>query len=157
VWEDPAGLNYETDYSYDVMGNLLCSQQQGGVSTPSGTGCAYGPSGDASSPWRIRRFGYDGLSRLTSASNPESGSISYTYYVDGPVQTKTAPLPNQTGTATVTTTYTYDADHRLTQKAYSDTTPGVQFGFDGFALTPPACNLVLTALHSLAARLPHPA
>jgi len=135
VWEDPISLNYETDYTYDVLGNLLCSQQRGGVSTPSGTGCAYAASGDASSPWRIRRFVYDGLSRLTSASNPESGTISYSYYPDGPVQTKTAPLPNQTGTATVTTTYTYDADHRLTQKTYSDTTPGAKFGFDGVALT----------------------
>jgi len=134
VWEDPTGLNYETDYTYDVLGNLLCVQQRGGVSTPASTGCAYSASGDASSPWRIRRFGYDGLSRVVSTKNPESGTVLYTYYPDGPLQTRVAPAPNQTGSTTLTTTYSYDADHRLTQKTYTDGTATVKYGYDGLAL-----------------------
>jgi RHS repeat-associated protein len=143
VFEDPGSsphLNYETDYSYDALGNLICIQQQGGVPTPSGTGCAYSSSGDSTSPWRIRRFAYDGLSRLTSASNPESGTISYTYDGNGNVLTKTAPKPNQTGTATAVTTYYYDALNRLTKKNYNDgSTPTVQFAYDNNTLT--ACTI----------------
>jgi RHS repeat-associated protein len=139
VFEDPGSsphLNYETDYSYDALGNLICIQQQGGVSTPSGTGCAYSSSGDSTSPWRIRRFAYDGISRLTSASNPESGAISYTYDGNGNVLTKTAPKPNQTGTATTVTTYYYDALNRLTKKTYNDgSTPTVQFAYDNNTIT----------------------
>ena len=58
VWEDPANLNYETDYIYDVLNNLTNATQKGGASSGS---------------WRIRSFGYDGLSRLTSGltRNPE--------------------------------------------------------------------------------------
>src|SRR6266851_1680879 len=78
-----------------------------------------------------RTFQYDSLSRLTSASNPESGTTSYTYDANGNVITRTAPAPNQAGSATVTTTYTYDALNRLTQKSYSDgTTPMAGFVYD---------------------------
>ena len=139
VWEDPSTLNFETDYTYDILDDLICVQQQGGVSTPSGTGCAYSSSGDSTSPWRIRRFSYDGLSRLTSSTNPESGAEIYTYYANGPVQTKTAPAPNQTGTATLTTDYSYDADSRLTQQSYPGTTfPTITFWYDGAA--PSGCT-----------------
>jgi RHS repeat-associated protein len=118
VWEDPAGLNYETDYAYDALNNLQSVTQKGN-GTP-----------------RVRTFAYDSLSHLTSASNPESGNIAYAYDADGNVITKTAPLPNQTGTATVTTTNTYDKLNRVISKSYTDSyTPLVQFGYDGVALT----------------------
>lgn len=132
VWEDPSHLNYETDYTYDAMNNLLSVAQKGGDSN--------------SADWRPRSFVYDSLSRLTSATNPESGNILYAYSKDssgcsgdpGTLCTKTAPSPNQasTGTATVTTTYTYDALDRVTQKAYTDgyqsntTTPSAFFLYD---------------------------
>ncbi|HZI58973.1 MAG TPA: hypothetical protein VFF39_19470 [Verrucomicrobiae bacterium] len=35
VWEDPAGLNYETDYQYDILGNLLRVDQKGSAPTDS--------------------------------------------------------------------------------------------------------------------------
>jgi YD repeat-containing protein len=58
VWENPSGLNYETDYTYDLLDNLKTVTQKGGA---------------ASTSWRNRTFTYDSLSRLKSATNPESG------------------------------------------------------------------------------------
>jgi len=114
VWEDSSGLNYETDYVYNALGNLTNVNQKGSNSANA----------------RTRTFQYDSLSRLTSATNPESGTITYTYDANGNVVTKTAPAPNQTGTATVTTTYYYDALNRLGEKTYSDGTPWAWYGYD---------------------------
>ncbi|HWZ99247.1 MAG TPA: RHS repeat-associated core domain-containing protein [Candidatus Dormibacteraeota bacterium] len=108
VFEDPAGLNYETDYTYDVLGNLLTVNQKGGSTN--------------STNWRTRAFTYDSLSRLLTAANPESGSITYAYDSDGNLITKTSPAPNQTGSSTVTIAYCYDALNRLTSKAYTTST-----------------------------------
>jgi len=117
VWEDPAGLNYETDYQYDALGNLLSVNQKGGNSN--------------SAYWRTRTFSYNSLSQLLAASNPESGTIQYTYDNDGNVATKVAPLTNQTGSATVTTTYSpYDGLHRLKGKTYSNGDPAVSYTYD---------------------------
>jgi RHS repeat-associated protein len=146
IFEDPAGLNYETDYGYDTLGNLLCVGQKGSNSG-SFTNCASIPS-----TWRPRTFTYDSLSRLLCASNPESssaacpatatssyttGTTGYAYDADGNLSTKTALAPNQTGTATVVTSYSYDALNRLTQKSYNDNgfTPTIQYGYDLVALT----------------------
>jgi RHS repeat-associated protein len=104
-----------TQYQYDPLGNLICVEQHGNVS---GTGCSANPSNDATSPWRVRRFTYDSLSRLLTAKNPESGTISYAYDNDGNLLQKISPAPNQTGTATQTISYCYDALHRVTGKAY---------------------------------------
>jgi RHS repeat-associated protein len=126
VFEDPLGVNYETDYGYDLLNNLTSVNQKGN---------------DPSHP-RSRTFQYDSLSRLISATNPESGTILYTYDNDGNVLAKTAPLPNQTSSSsTVTTTYTYDTLNRLTKKTYLDGgvadpyTSTVQYGYDGVALS----------------------
>jgi RHS repeat-associated protein len=109
VWEDPAGLMVQTVYTYDALGDLTGVVQAGSHN---------------------RTYIYDGLSRLTSKNNPESGFVSYTYNTNGDLATKVAPAPNQTGTTTVTTTYTFDLLHRLTKKAYSDGTPTASFLFD---------------------------
>lgn len=132
VWEDPNGKNYETDYGYDTLGNMLSVTQKGDN------------SGN-----RNRSFVYDSLSRLTSATNPESGTLSYTYSnsptgacASSPsiVCTKTAPAANQTGTATATTRYTYDALNRLTSKTYAGvTTPAVYYGYDHDTSTLSSC------------------
>jgi RHS repeat-associated protein len=110
------GVALQTLYFYDALGNLNCVEQHGGVS---GTGCSAAPSSDATSPWRVRRFTYDSLSRLLTAHNPESGTISYSYDADGNLLQKTSPAPNQTGSATQTISYCYDELHRVTGKAWS--------------------------------------
>lgn len=115
VWEDPSGLNYETDYTYDALGNLTYVNQKG-----SNSGTA-----------RTRTFQYDSLSRLTSSQNPESGTITYAYDADANVITKTAPVPNQTGTATFNTTHTYDTLNRVTSTSYTDqVTPSNYYAYD---------------------------
>jgi len=68
IFEDPAGLNFETDYTYDALGNLLTVNQKGGSTN--------------SSLWRTRTFTYDSLSRLLTSNNPEVGTITYEYDLD---------------------------------------------------------------------------
>jgi len=150
VWEDPTVLNYETDYQYNVRGDLICAVQKG---TDTGT---FSSCAASSASWRPRSFSYDMLSRLTSASNPESGTIGYTYDANGNVSTRTAPTPNKiladpSAPLTLTTTYSYDALNRPTQKSYSDGTAAVTYGYDGVNPTgcippsftsPPATNLL---------------
>jgi hypothetical protein len=41
--------------------------------------------------WRVRRFTYDSLSRLLTASNPETGVISYFYDSNGNLLQKVIP------------------------------------------------------------------
>ncbi|HVG92512.1 MAG TPA: RHS repeat-associated core domain-containing protein, partial [Alphaproteobacteria bacterium] len=129
---DPA-VAYRTLYFYDTLGNLTCVEQHGDAT--SGTGCSAAPSSDATSPWRVRRFTYDSFSRLLTAKNPESGTISYTYDNDGELLQKTSPLANQTGTATQTVSYCYDELHRVTGRGYGAqscplATPIVSYVYD---------------------------
>ncbi|HET9182504.1 MAG TPA: RHS repeat-associated core domain-containing protein [Candidatus Angelobacter sp.] len=116
------GLLYVTLYTYDALGNLVRVDQKG--STP----------GD-STQWRTRTFTYDSLGRLLTAHNPESGTITYSYDLDGNLLQKTSPAPNQTGTATQTISYCYDELNRVTGKAYSAqscplASPAVTYSYD---------------------------
>ncbi len=108
VYEDPSGLNYQTTYSYDVLGDLLTVSQ--GAQT--------------------RSFVYDSLKRLTSAANPESGPVNYTYDNNGNLQTRT-------DARSITTTIVYDALNRPTSKTYSNDpsgTPAVNYFYDNQTL-----------------------
>jgi len=105
VFEDPASFNYETDYSYDTLNNLLTVNQKGGSTN--------------SANWRTRTFSYNSLSQLLTAANPESGAVTYAYDANGNLLQKTSPAPNQTGSATVTLSYCYDVLNRLTAKGYT--------------------------------------
>ena len=84
--------NQKTDYSYNALDNLTRVTQ--------GT--------------QTRTFAYDSLSRLTSATNPESGTIAYTHDNNG-------NLTQRTDARSVVTAYTYDDLDRLTRRAYSYT------------------------------------
>jgi RHS repeat-associated protein len=117
----------ETDYSYDLLNNLVGVNQHG-----TGTDQA-----------RVRSFTYDSLSRLICASNPEnssaacpasattalpSGVVSYSYDANGNLTKKT----DARGTFT---NYGYDALNRLTSKTYSDTSPSVVYNYDETTLS----------------------
>ena len=113
---------FRTLYSYDALGNLLRVDQKGTAPLDS-------------TQWRTRTFTYDSLSRLLTATNPESGIITYSYDADGNLLQKTSPAPNQTGTATQTVSYCYDALHRVTGKGYGAQscplgTPIVTYAYD---------------------------
>jgi YD repeat-containing protein len=101
VYEDPSDFNYLTSYTYDVFGNLRTVSQ--------GT--------------QTRTFNYDSLSRLRSAINPESGTITYTYDDNG-------NLTQKTDARGVSSTHAYDALNRPTTRTYSDGTPGVTYAYD---------------------------
>jgi RHS repeat-associated protein len=118
-------LSVPTCYSYDLNDNLTGLLQNGS---------------------RQRAFTYDYISRLLTATNPESGLISYSYDANGNLATKTALAPNQTGNSTVITSFSFDALDRITQKSYNDSgfTPTVKYGYDAVPLT--GCTTVPPAL-----------
>jgi RHS repeat-associated protein len=111
--QDIGGTGFLTSYQYDILGNLKGVSQAG------------------LSP---RSFFYDSLSRLTSASNPESGSTCYGTVSAGACQNNgydaNGNVVRKTDARGITTTYTYDALNRLTQKSYSDGTPTANFFYD---------------------------
>ena len=94
VTEDQGGLNYETYYSYDALGNLRQVTQGS----------------------QTRTFVYDSLSRLISATNPESGTMTYAYDPNG-------NLIEKTDARGVKTTMTYDVLNRVKSRVYSGITP----------------------------------
>jgi YD repeat-containing protein len=119
---------------YDTLGNLTCAVQKGTDTTAFST-CAASPA-----TWRPRSFVYDSLSRLTSATNPESGNITYAYDANGNLSTKVQPKQNKipadtSSPQTNTASYFYDALNRLTKKSYSDNGATVQYAYDGGSLT----------------------
>lgn len=129
VLEDPSGLNYETDYGYDALGNLLCVGQKG-TNTGTFSGCGSIPAG-----WHARSLAYDGMSRLTSETNPETGTITYKYDSDSNCASPNSfsgDIVSRTDARNIRTCYQYDSIHRLTQKNYSDgVTPTAFFSWDG--------------------------
>jgi RHS repeat-associated protein len=101
----PVTTGYQTSYTYDTLGNLKEIAQ--GVQ-----------------PHRF--FNYDAFSRLTSAGNPESGAVNYTYDSNGNLSTKTDARG-------VTSTYTYDHLNRNIITTYSGggtMTPDVRRFYD---------------------------
>ena len=105
VVEDPAGLNYATNYRYDALDNLTLVSQ------------GYCPDCQG------RSFVYDGLSRLRSATNPESGTATYTYDPAG-------NPASRTDARQITTSYSYDAVNRVKTKVSDDGTVNVSWTYD---------------------------
>jgi len=125
---NPEGISLDhnyfvTQYAYDALGNLTAVTQKGD------------PAVTNASQWRVRTFTYDSLSRLLTANNPESGTISYVYDADSELLQKTSPSANQTGSATTTISFCYDALHRVSGRAYTAqacplATPVVAYTYD---------------------------
>ncbi len=91
VYENPSGLNLLTTYSYNGANSLLVVNQSGVT----------------------RSFGYDWLQRLTSAHNPESGTVLYTSY-DG-----NGNLLSKTDARGVTVTSTYNEMNQVLTRTYA--------------------------------------
>jgi RHS repeat-associated protein len=128
-----------TQYQYDALNDLICAVQKG-TDTTTFTTCA-----SAKAAWRPRSFVYDSLMRVTSATNPESGTITYSYDANSNVSSKIAPKPNAGSTGTVTTNYSYDVLNRLTEKSYVNlTTPNALYGYDGTTLS--GCSTALPSI-----------
>jgi RHS repeat-associated protein len=89
-------LAWETDYTYDGLDRLRGVNQKGDASTSAG--------------WRTRTFNYDALSRLTSQTTPEAGTLTFNTY-DG-----NGNLLLSTDARGLTVQYQYDALNRMTQK-----------------------------------------
>jgi RHS repeat-associated protein len=130
VFEDPAGLNYETDYTYDGNSNLTRVDQWGGPRNSSGE--------------RARTFSYDSLSHLVSATNPESGNVGYTYDPAGNLMSKTNAL-------SYVVSYQYDSLNRETSESTTGPLALVHtFNYDqssvaGISVTNPVGNLTSVA------------
>jgi RHS repeat-associated protein len=105
VYEDPNSLNYLTSYNYDVLDSLLTVTQGS----------------------QTRTFVYDSLKRLTSAANPESGTVSYLYDSNG-------NLTKKTDARGVSIDYISDALNRNTLRTYSDGTATVTSTYDAGAV-----------------------
>jgi RHS repeat-associated protein len=124
TWTDSLGRTIETDepdssntlsvstcYAYDANNNLLSVVQNGS---------------------RQRSFVYDNLSRLTSATTPESGTTNYYYTTSsgGLCAGDSSAVCRRTDARSITTTYTYDALSRVKYKIYSDGTPSISYYYD---------------------------
>jgi RHS repeat-associated protein len=114
--------NQPTNYTYDVLNNLLTVVQASNTTQQ---------CGGAPNCSQTRTFVYDSLSRLKSATNPESGTISYGYDSNG-------NLTSKTDARLVVTNYIYDALNRVTQRNYTapnglanyQATPNVSYFYD---------------------------
>ncbi|HEX5731195.1 MAG TPA: RHS repeat-associated core domain-containing protein [Blastocatellia bacterium] len=108
VYEDPLGLNYETSYTYDALGNLTRVNQGSQVreftyDTLSRLRTAKNPEQVNSSGQMVATvYSYDDASNLTLRSNPNVTSVGFTYDGLNRVKTKTLSTGN-------TWVYTYDS------------------------------------------------
>jgi RHS repeat-associated protein len=95
-----------TQYTYDPLGNLLSVAQN------TQPGAAGGQQN--------RTYRYDGLSRLTSESNPEqSSATTYTYDTDATCGTSRGDLVKRVDSNGNTICNTYDGLHRSTSTTFS--------------------------------------
>lgn len=102
VYEDPDVSNLFTTYQYDTLDNLKKGIQDNNPQQPEQP---------------PREFIYDSLKRLTSATNPESGIVTYDYHDDG-------SLFHRTDARGVVTTYVYDALGRNISITYTNDPSG---------------------------------
>ncbi len=97
--------SFDTFYAYDAIDNIV----------------------EVSQGAQTRRFVYDSLGRLTSESQPESGTTTFSYDAAG-------NLTRRTDARGIRTDYTgYDGNNRLGGISYSDSTPSVSLSYDSLS------------------------
>ncbi len=131
----PTSATLATYYTYDWMKHLVCSSMtRGGTAatlssyTSGGVTCQTGYTGGTQ---QTRTFVYDNAGRLTSATNPENGTVTYNYSSDNTLASKV----DAKGQAAV---YTYDSQKRVTEtqrfpsglSGTEDTCQRVQYSYD---------------------------
>jgi RHS repeat-associated protein len=115
-----ATTGYWTKYSYDAQGNLTSVTQNAQAVT---------------SQQQTRAYTYDFLGRLTLETNPETGTISYTFDTDTTCSsTSSGNLVKRVDAVGNTACLAYDTLHRITSKTYlgpyAASTPGKFFVYD---------------------------
>jgi YD repeat-containing protein len=102
---------FATTYTYDALNDLKTVTQNGDTNS-------------GSTP-HIRQFSYTGLAQLHTATNPESGTTSYSYDLNGNLYQKV----DANG---VTVTYGYDGLNRLISKSFAggNATPAAGYDYD---------------------------
>jgi RHS repeat-associated protein len=112
-----AQTGFWTEYTYNVLGDLT------GVTQNAQSGSS-----------QTRSFTYDGLGRMTSETDPESGTQTYAYDTDSTCGTSSGDMVKRTDQVGNTVCYAYDALHRNTSVTYSGpyaaNTPNKYFVYD---------------------------
>jgi len=109
---------YWTEYTYDPNNRLTGVTQNAQSSTT-----------------QTRAYVSDDLGRMTSETNPESGTTSYTYDTDATCGTSKGDMVKKVDAVGNTICFAYDALHRVTSitypsGSYASVTPGRYFVYD---------------------------
>jgi len=105
---------------------------------------------------QTRSYSYDGLSRLTSETNGETGTVNYTFdSATGCTGTFSGDLVKRVDAVGNTTCFAYDPLHRVTSATYSGpyapNTPNKYFVYDAAAInTTPTSTTMVNAKRHLA-------
>jgi RHS repeat-associated protein len=110
---------YWTTYTYDVNNNVTGVKQ----------------NAQSTGSQQTRTYVYDDLSRMTSETNPESGTTTYTYDTDTTCGTSKGDLVKKIDAVGDTICYVYDALHRPTSitvasGTYASSTPIKKLVYD---------------------------
>jgi RHS repeat-associated protein len=110
-----------TTYGYDVLDHMI-SVSQGQI----------GPVNGQQLPGQTRVYGYDALGRLTTATTPESGTVTnyYTTASGGSCAGDTNLVCRVQDARGVVRTLSYDAVNRISAVQYSDNTPAQIYQYD---------------------------
>jgi RHS repeat-associated protein len=107
-------------YTYDQLNNLTGVTQNAQAAAPSR---------------QSRSYSFDRVGRMTSETNPETGTTTYVYDTDATCGTYAGNLVKRTDAVGNVTCYAYDSLHRATSitypsGSYSATTPKKYFAYD---------------------------
>jgi RHS repeat-associated protein len=130
-----AVTGYWTTYTYDLNNNLTGVTQ----------------NAQSSGSQQTRTYAYDDLGRMTSETNPESGTTNYTYDTDTTCgSTYKGDLVKKVDAVGNTTCFAYDLLHRTTSVTYSgpysSSTPNKYFVYDAATVNGVAMGNVKTRL-----------